>query len=115
GSRAHPDLQARLRPHNTGETPRTGTSRYPDPCGIELLIEAGRLAEATSLAYETLVTGDRPPEAMARLRLTLSSLLFMSGRIDESMDQASAVLTEPGLSGSLYAGAELIRLRWLVT
>jgi ATP/maltotriose-dependent transcriptional regulator MalT len=104
-----------MRPHEAGSDRSTVAARCPDPFGIDRLIEAGRLPEAIALAYEVLIIDDRPPETLARLRLTLSSLLFVSDRVDESMDQASAILTEPGLSGSLYAGAELVRLRWLVT
>jgi DNA-binding CsgD family transcriptional regulator len=110
----HAGSRAPLRPNCAGSDRVAAAAGLPDPFGIDRLIEAGRLPEAISLAHQALIIDDRAPEARARLRLTLSSLLFLSGRVDESMDQASAVLTEPGLPGSLYAGAELVRLRWLV-
>jgi ATP/maltotriose-dependent transcriptional regulator MalT len=81
---------------------------------IDGLVRAGRISDAISLSHGSLFLGDQSPEATARIRLTLSSLLFMSGRVDESSAQAIAILVEPEVSNNVRAGAKLAQLRAMV-
>lgn len=81
---------------------------------VDGLVRAGRISDAIALAHSAVFLGDQCPEAVGRMRLTLSSLLFMSDRLHESMTQANAILAEPGLSGTVHAGAQLVQLRGLL-
>ena len=94
--------------------PRTSEVAAPRALDIDGLVRAGRISDAISLSQGALFLGDQSPEAIARIRLTLSSLLFMSGRLDESSAQAMAVLVGPEISNNVRAGAKLAELRAMV-
>jgi DNA-binding CsgD family transcriptional regulator/tetratricopeptide (TPR) repeat protein len=78
----------------------------------EALTTAGRLAEATELAYSVLAM-PLPDPISARLRCTLSSALWLSGQATEALNEAMRVLTQPELSAGLRADAKLALLEGL--
>jgi DNA-binding CsgD family transcriptional regulator len=81
----------------------------------ERLVAARRLAEASEIAIAAVQVRDAPPVPAARLRLTLSSILFMSGHAAEARTEADAVLATPNLPNELYVRAVLNRMLGLMT
>ena len=116
-TRQTPHFEAPFRPSHAA-TPQPGHQASEVTAAhvldVDGLVRAGRIRDAISLSHGALFLGDQSPEAIARIRLTLSSLLFMSGRVDESLAQAIAILEEPKISNSVRAGARLGELRGMV-
>lgn len=90
---------------------RTG----PALAGVDDLAAAGDLRGAAARARELLATPELPAAWAARLRLSLSSVLSVTGRPAEAVEHADAVLAEPDLPDDLYVAADVHRLIGLVT
>lgn len=116
-TRQTPHREAPIRPSRAA-TPQRGlqTSEVTAAHALDIdgLVRAGRISDAISLSHGALFLGEQSPEAIARIRLTLSSLLFMSGQLDESSAQAIAILVGPEISNNVRAGAKLAELRAMV-
>ena len=78
--------------------------------GVVALMAGWRLGEATELARSTLARPGLTPVAAARLRVTLSSILFMSGENVAALAEATRVIDARSMPDELYTAAELARL-----
>lgn len=74
---------------------------------VDALVAARRIHEAKALARATLSRPGAPSECVARIRLTLSSILLMSGQPAQAVAEAEAVLADRALPGELGDAAEL--------
>jgi DNA-binding CsgD family transcriptional regulator len=81
---------------------------------IDALVASRRLSEATTLGRPILRAPGLPPVPKARLRLTMSSILFVDAHTAEALTEAESVLAVGGLPDELYTAAELARLRGLM-
>jgi len=64
---------------------------------VDALVAARRIGEAGELARATLALPRLPARPAAELRLTLTTILLMSGQADQAAAEAAAMLAEPGL------------------
>jgi DNA-binding CsgD family transcriptional regulator len=99
--------------HDEGTRSRLGPSG-PQRLAIETLMATGRPDEAATVARTLLATDGASIEAVAQLRLTLSSIQLMRRRSADALQQAEAVAAQPGLSDELYTAADVDRLTALV-
>lgn len=80
----------------------------------ETLLATGGPARAEAVVRLLLSTPNDDVQGVARLRLTLSSIQIMRRRLTDALQQAEAVVSEPGLPDELYAAADVDRLHTLV-
>jgi ATP/maltotriose-dependent transcriptional regulator MalT len=69
-----------------------------------------RVDPVAELAESIAARRGSPVHALARLRLTMASVLLLEGRPAEAVQDADALLAEPGISDNLRAAGELARL-----
>jgi DNA-binding CsgD family transcriptional regulator len=81
---------------------------------VKALVRAGRVNEAIDLARRTLASDDAPPVLVAQLRSTLCPILVANGHPSEAVEEAEAVLREPGLPVGMYRAMELGRILALI-
>ena len=79
-----------------------------------MLVGAKRLEQAERLARSTLALAGIPAVVAAQLRLALSSVLFIDGRIAEAIAEVEVTLAVTDLPDGLYAAAEVTRLMCLL-
>jgi len=77
---------------------------------VDVLVEAKRLEQAEQLARSTLALAGIPAVVAAQLRLALSSVLFIDGRIAEAIAEMEVTLAVADLPDQLYVAAEVTRL-----
>lgn len=88
----------------------SGTQRFTRAVSaIDALAAAGRLREAIALARSTLAP-QGPTVPAARLRCTLSSLLYSSGCASEAITEAERLLSDPDLPEDVHEAAEMVAL-----
>lgn len=80
---------------------------------VETLVLDGRYGDAAEVAQSALRHDRVLAEEGARLRLALSTLLFVSGQ-PGAVDEADIVLAQPDLPDELHVRAELARLLGLL-
>ncbi len=112
---AAPPQAAELALHALRLTGPTDRERFPRAvAAVDALLAAKRVVEATQLARAVLAR-DRPPvDTAARLRIRLSSILLMTGRPHEAVEEAETILDLPGIPGDLRDTAEVVRLHSLL-
>ena len=81
---------------------------------VDVLVGAKRLEQAEQLARSTLALAGIPAVVAAQLRLALSSVLFIDGRIAEAIAEVELTLAVTDLPDQLYAAAEVTRLMCLL-
>ena len=81
---------------------------------VDVLVGAKRLEQAEQLARSTLALAGIPAVVAAQLRLALSSVLFIDGRIAEAIAEVEVTLAVTDLPDQLYAAAEVTRLMCLL-
>ncbi|MCU1460855.1 MAG: Transcriptional regulator, partial [Acidimicrobiales bacterium] len=77
---------------------------------VDRLVREHRLDAAADVARTALASAHLPLRPAARLRLTLSSILLMSGHPDQSIVQADVVAAQAGLDERTHTSAQLARL-----
>lgn len=89
----------------------TGPAGHGGPVGtVQAMLAAGRPAEAAKVATSALDGDLLPADVAGGLRLSLSTILFLTGDPRGAIREAEAVLSLPELPEDLYARAELNRL-----
>ncbi|MCU1454883.1 MAG: hypothetical protein JWN46_3029 [Acidimicrobiales bacterium] len=78
--------------------------------GVQELLAAGQMAAAFESASDALAGARVGSIAASRLRLTLASMLVLTGHPIEAIELADATLLEAALPAGLFAGADLVRL-----
>jgi DNA-binding CsgD family transcriptional regulator len=81
---------------------------------VRSLVAAQRVEAAEDLARATLAHGGIPVVAVAQLRLALSSLLFLGGRVGDAVAETDMILAHTGLPDELCDAAEVTRLMGLL-
>lgn len=76
---------------------------------IDMAIASGRLAEAEEMTRSRL-TGNGSPHSAAELRCLLADTLYLTGRGEEAIHEAEAVLAIPGLPGHVRERAIQVQL-----
>jgi DNA-binding CsgD family transcriptional regulator len=81
---------------------------------VDALVAARRIREAKRLARDTLGRPGAPAECVARIRLTLSAILFMCGQPARAVAEAEAVLADRALPDELCDAADFARVLGLL-
>jgi DNA-binding CsgD family transcriptional regulator/tetratricopeptide (TPR) repeat protein len=81
---------------------------------VNALLAAERVREAVDLARATLALPRTDVAAAAQLRVTVATILLMSGQAGDAVAESDSVLAERDLPNDIGDAAELVRLRALL-
>jgi DNA-binding CsgD family transcriptional regulator/tetratricopeptide (TPR) repeat protein len=112
-ARSDPQAAADLLLRVLDLTPATDAGRFSGTVrAADALTAAARLDDAAALV-RTALAWPRPPEADARVRVVLSSILVMQGSPKDAVDETETVLRQPHLEPETRAGVFITRLQAL--